>query len=70
MSRMPNTMFVLKEINGKNNIITRFDYMCKDVIQKSMCDQPKAKGKENSLGFVKVIAKGNGREPSTCHLCK
>lgn len=44
--------------------------MCKDAIQKGMCDQPKVEGKENSLKVIKIIAKGNGREPSTCHLCK
>jgi hypothetical protein len=63
-------MFVLKKINGKNNTTIRFEYMCKDDIQKGMCDQPKVEGKENSLKVIKVIAKGNGREPSTCHLCK
>jgi hypothetical protein len=39
--------------------------MCKDALQKGMCDQPKVEGKENSLRVIKAITKGNGGEPST-----
>jgi hypothetical protein len=55
----------MKEINGRNNITTRFEYMCKYAFKKGMCDQPKAEGKENNLRVIKVVAKGNGGEPST-----
>ncbi len=63
MSRMPNMMFVLKKINGKNNTTTIFEHMCEDAFQKGMCDQPKAERKENSLRAIKTTAKGNGGEP-------